>query len=163
VLKISVVIPSYNQGKFLESTILSVINQNYPSLELFLIDGGSTDNSVEIIKKYEKHFNYWVSEKDNGQSDAINKGFKLATGDIITWLCSDDLYTDNSLNKVNEVFLEADNNVAVIHGNSEIFRDDKVLFFDKGYGNWSNERQMAGMTFPQPSSFIRRSALEKTD
>ena len=73
--KISIVTPSYNQGQYLEDTILSVISQGYPNLEYVIIDGGSTDNSVEIIKKYEEHLTYWVSEPDNGMYDAINKGF----------------------------------------------------------------------------------------
>jgi glycosyltransferase involved in cell wall biosynthesis len=73
--KISIVIPSYNQGQYLEETILSLINQQYPDLELFVVDGGSIDNSVDIIKKYEPHISWWISEKDKGQSDAINKGF----------------------------------------------------------------------------------------
>ena len=95
--KISIITPSYNQGQYLEETILSVIGQNYPNLEYIIIDGGSSDNSVEIIKRYEKHLAYWTSEKDNGQSVAINKGFKLASGDILGWLNSDDMYLPGAL------------------------------------------------------------------
>ncbi len=161
-LKISVIIPSFNQGKFLEETILSVLDQDYPLLELFIIDGGSKDNSIEIIKKYEKSITGWVSEKDLGQSDAINKGFKVCTGDIVSWLGSDDLYTKETLKKINELFNSLPPTVGVIHGNSEIFNSEGSIRIDKGYNVWSIERQLAGMTFPQPSSFIRRTALQKS-
>lgn len=90
--KISIITPSYNQGKYLERTIRSVLEQNYPNLEYIIIDGGSTDTSVEIIKKYESKISYWVSEKDQGQSHAINKGFEKITGDIVAWINSDDWY-----------------------------------------------------------------------
>jgi glycosyltransferase involved in cell wall biosynthesis len=95
--KITIVTPSYNQGKFIEETILSVLSQNYPNLEFFVIDGGSNDETLEVIKKYEKYIDYWVSEKDGGQSDAINKGFKRSKGDILTWLNSDDQFHQNAL------------------------------------------------------------------
>ena len=159
-LKISVIIPSYNQGKFLEETILSVLGQEYPLLELLIIDGGSKDNSVSIIKKYEDKITGWLSEKDNGQSDAINKGFKMCTGDIVSWLGSDDLYTPGTLFKINELFSTFPPSIGVIHGNSEIFNSDEIIRLDKGYEVWSIARQLAGMTFPQPSSFIRKSALD---
>ncbi|WP_293297031.1 glycosyltransferase family 2 protein [Pedobacter sp. UBA4863] len=94
--KISIVTPSYNQGQYIEETILSILNQNYPNLEYIIIDGGSTDHTVEIIKKYEDRITYWVSEKDNGQSHAINKGFEKATGEIFAYLNSDDCYYPNT-------------------------------------------------------------------
>jgi glycosyltransferase involved in cell wall biosynthesis len=95
--KISIVTPSYNQGEFLEETIRSVLLQNYPNLEYIIIDGGSSDNSIEIIKEYEKYIDYWVSEPDKGQSDAINKGFKIATGKYGNWINSDDLLAKDAL------------------------------------------------------------------
>ena len=102
--KISIVTPNYNMGAYLEETIKSVISQNYPNLEYFIIDGGSNDNSLEIIKKYERHLTYWISEKDNGMYHAIQKGFEKSTGEIMAWLNSDDMYHSNSLFIVAEIF-----------------------------------------------------------
>ncbi|MDD4899753.1 MAG: glycosyltransferase family 2 protein [Candidatus Omnitrophica bacterium] len=102
--KISIVTPSFNQGKYLEETIKSVLSQNYPNLEYIIIDGGSTDGSIDIIKKYADRLSYWVSEPDKGHGDALNKGFKHSTGEIMAWLNSDDLYFPWAFKAVSEIF-----------------------------------------------------------
>jgi glycosyltransferase involved in cell wall biosynthesis len=94
--KISIVMPSFNQVDFIERSILSVLNQQYPNLQFIIIDGGSTDGTLDVIEKYAVHIDYWISEKDMGQSDALNKGFKCADGEIFGWLNSDDLYLPNA-------------------------------------------------------------------
>jgi len=103
---ISIITPSYNQGQFIEETIKSVLDQNYPNLDYLIIDGGSSDNSLEIIKKYEKYLSFWISEKDQGQSHALNKGLKHVTGDIFGFLNSDDVYTSGTLEFVGKYFVE---------------------------------------------------------
>ena len=103
--KISIVTPSFNQGEFIDDTICSIINQGYPNLEYIICDGGSTDNTVDIIKKYESQITYWCSEKDKGQTDAINKGMKRATGEIVGWINSDDVMLNNSLFEIAHNFM----------------------------------------------------------
>jgi glycosyltransferase involved in cell wall biosynthesis len=120
--KLSIVTPSYNQGQFLEGTILSVLDQKYSNLEYIIVDGGSTDDSVEIIRRYEKHLAYWVSEKDRGQVHAINKGIEKTTGDIFGFVNSDDLYLPGTFAAVAEHF---DN-----HPESEWVCGDTVMFGD---------------------------------
>ncbi|MGE5411841.1 MAG: glycosyltransferase, partial [Clostridiales bacterium] len=104
--KITVVTPSFNQGAFLEECIQSVLSQNYPNLEYIIMDGGSTDNSVEIIKKYEKYLHYWQSKPDKGQYSAINEGFKLSSGEIMTWLNSDDKFHAGAFDTASKVFMK---------------------------------------------------------
>jgi len=110
---ISIITVSFNQGQFIEDNIQSVIKQNYPNIEHIIIDAGSTDKTLEILKKYDKHLN-WISEPDNGQSDGLNKGFKKATGEIIGWFNSDDRIPPGALHKVARFFTEHNDEIAVV-------------------------------------------------
>lgn len=112
---ISIVTPSYNQAKYLERTILSVLSQNYPKTEYIIMDGNSTDGSIEIIRKYSDQLSYWVSQPDKGQADAINRGFDHASGQIYSWLNSDDTYEPNTLRTIARIF-NADPNVRFVYG-----------------------------------------------
>ena len=156
--KISIITPSFNQGNYLEETILSVINQNYNNLEYIVIDGGSTDGSVEIIKKYASRINYWISEKDSGQSAAINKGFEKCTGEIVAWLNSDDCYLDGTLQKVVEYFSTGDH--ALLYGKTILF-GDKRREIEKGLDDPVDVflKCLAFVPFPQPSTFFKRLVL----
>jgi glycosyltransferase involved in cell wall biosynthesis len=114
--RLSIVTPSYNQGKFIEATIRSVLLQGYPNLEYIIIDGGSTDQSVETIKKYEKYLFYWHSKKDRGQADAINQGLEKTTGEILGWINSDDIYVKGTFHKIVNAF-HFHPDCIVVHGN----------------------------------------------
>ena len=153
--KITIVTPSFNQGQYLEQTITSILDQNYPNLEYLLIDGGSTDNSVEIIKKYEKHLTYWVSEKDAGQPDAIAKGLRKATGEIFNWINSDDYIEPGSLQIISECFREE--KADIVAGNYRIFSDDGELDeYSKGTGIDDDYlKTLAFRGIHQPSTFWR--------
>ena len=121
--KISIVTPSMNQGIFLESTILSVLGQGYPNLEYFIIDGGSTDNSIDVIKKYQDKLTFWCSEKDNGQSQAINKGFSMATGEILAWINSDDILMPQSLFLMAHFYSSSEGRDTLFFGNCIHFEE----------------------------------------
>lgn len=125
--KISIITPSFNQAEFLERTILSVLNQNYPDLEYIIIDGGSNDGSVEIIRKYEAWLSYWVSEKDAGQSDALNKGFARATGDIVGWQNADDIYLPGAFYEAAQVFVEPPDVDVVFANRLDMDKEDNVI------------------------------------
>lgn len=124
---LSIVTPNYNQGEFIEETIRSILLQGYPKLEYIIIDGGSNDNSVEIIKKYEPFLSYWVSEKDNGQSDGINKGLRRCTGDYLIWMNADDSYLKDALQSI---FIKNKGGLYdFIHGNTYCGESLETKFF----------------------------------
>jgi len=157
--RISVVTPSFNQGKYLEETIRSVLLQGYPDIEYIIIDGGSTDNSVEIIRKYSSWLHYWVSEPDRGQSHAINKGFFHATGDIFAYINSDDLYEPGAL-AVGSSRISRQQPLLV--GDCLIFDENGIKHTFKA--GWPEKLTYLlkpfGSPFAQPSSFWSRSIYE---
>ncbi|MBE9241024.1 glycosyltransferase family 2 protein [Synechocystis salina] len=124
--KISVVTPSFNQSKYIEKTIQSVLLQEYQNIEYIIMDGGSSDGSVDIIKKYESRLKYWQSQSDKGQADAISQGFKLATGDIFAWINSDDFYCQNSFQKVAKTFIKYPS-LGLIYGDSFLVNEQAEL------------------------------------
>lgn len=159
--KISVITPSFNQGRFIEETIVSVIGQGYPNLEFIIMDGGSTDETVEIIKKHESKIDFWISEKDNGQADAINKGFARASGDILCWLNSDDYYLPGTL-----AFVADNLNIEeeeLVFGNCFHFVENQARNFGSNVTKTAAEVDLAKCDYIiQPSSFWTRRAWEKT-
>lgn len=160
--KISVVTPSYNQGVFLESTIKSVIEQDYPNFEYIVIDGGSSDGSVDIIQRYADDLAYWVSEEDRGQSHAINKGLERASGELLTWLNSDDMLEPGALMTVAEAYRRKPAAGAYVGHGTKINVRGHVEYYKKP-GDLSFEgmcRWMDGNNFMQPSCFFTRVAWE---
>ena len=160
--RISIVTPSFNQGKYIEQTIQSVINQNYPNLEYIIIDGGSTDNTVEVIQKYEKDISYWISEVDKGQTDAINKGFAKCTGDIFNWINSDDYYEPGTFHKLAKLFT-ADTSVNVVCGKEWGFNDadqsDRVLHAGSVINSNVFETIRTGI-IDQPCTFFIKKSID---
>ncbi len=158
---ISIVTPSYNQKKFLEQTIVSVISQRYANLEYIVMDGGSTDGSIEVLRKYGDDISFWTSEKDNGQSDAIRRGFTRAQGEILAWLNSDDTYEPSALKTVGE-FFAANPGIELVYGNLNFIDEDgKRLFtaypvLDPGILLYENQ------FIPQQAMFWRRTLYERS-
>jgi len=158
--KISIVTVSFNQGQFIEDNILSVINQNYPNVEHIIIDAGSTDGTIDILKKYDNYLN-WTSEPDKGQSNGLNKGFKKATGEIIGWFNSDDRIPPRALHKVARFFIENPEEIAVV-GNQAII-DEKGkhirIVKSRSYSFDYLVNHARGIT--QNSTFFKKKVFEK--
>jgi glycosyltransferase involved in cell wall biosynthesis len=159
--RITIVTPSFNQGVYLEETIRSVLLQRYPNLEYHVIDGGSTDGSVAIMRKYERWLTSWVSERDSGQSEAINKGFNCASGEIFNWLCSDDLFAPGALASVAHAFA-ANPTAGAVVGSCRCQYDDAP---EKDHTAASSidlvQRAPYGFAIWQPSCFFRRSLIAR--
>jgi glycosyltransferase involved in cell wall biosynthesis len=159
--RITVVTPSFNQGIYLEETILSVIGQGYPNLEYIVIDGGSTDGSVQIIKKYEKQLAYWISEKDNGQAEAINKGFAKSTGEILCWLNSDDFMLPGCLQFISREL--PINEPSLLFGNCFHFSEGEAFAYGSDVVRKSCDHKLRFHDYIiQPSAFWNRKAWELT-
>jgi len=162
---ISIVTPSYNQARFLEETILSVLKQDYPELEYIIMDGGSTDGSVDIIKKYENQLSYWVSEPDAGQADAINKGWNNSRGEVLAWLNSDDTYCPGAISTAMRVFAE-NRDVFLLSGAMNIiyYNHNNQVVASRRLGPVRLEpyELILSLTGPlQPSTFIRRKVFKE--
>ena len=159
-VRISVVTPSYNQGQFLEETIRSVCQQNYPNLEYSVLDAGSTDGTIEILRKYEAQFSFWRSEADEGQAAAINEGFRRASGDILCWLNSDDLHGATTLETVARLMGSSLEEPVVLYGGCEMFDDRTSRREVRPAMPFSREFLETVDFLDQPSVFWTRRAWE---
>ncbi len=159
---VTVITPSYNQAEFLEETILSVLNQDYPEIEYLIIDGGSTDGSVEIIRRFQDRLAYWVSEPDQGQSHAINKGLQRANGEILGWLNSDDLYCSGAVRAAVE-FFTSHPDVALMYGRAEMIGSDGAAMQTIPWVDFDPATCIARQRYPipQPAAFFRRDAMQR--
>jgi glycosyltransferase involved in cell wall biosynthesis len=157
---VSIVTPSYNQALYLEQTIQSVLGQDYPRVEYIVIDGGSTDESVDVIKKHANRLAYWVSEKDRGQAEAINKGFGRANGEILGWLNSDDYYLPGTISAVVKCF-ESNPDAVMVYGDMLAVDANGRTINVLKYKQLSLEDLLCFQIIGQPSVFFRRAAFEK--
>jgi hypothetical protein len=157
--RISVVTPSFNQKGFIEETIRSVLLQGYPNLEYFVIDGGSTDGSVEVIQKYAPWLTYWVSEPDGGQSHAINKGWRRACGEVLAWINSDDTYNPGGLGCAAEALLDNPAAGMVYSDLNYIDVSSKVVYRLRSQP-YAFDKLLLDNYITQPTVFVRRAALD---
>jgi glycosyltransferase involved in cell wall biosynthesis len=158
---VSIITPSFNQVAFLEQTLRSVLEQDYPHIEYIVIDGASTDNSTDIIKMYAERLAWWVSEQDSGQAEAINKGLVRTSGEIIAWLNSDDYYLPNVISKVVKVF-EENPDVVMVYGDMLAVDEHGQTINTLKYRQLSLEDLLCFQIVGQPAVFFRREAYEKT-
>lgn len=160
--RISIVTPVFNRADMIEQTIQSVLGQHYPNLEYIIIDGGSTDGTVDIIRRYENRLAYWISEPDNGMYDAIMKGLAHATGDILAWINSDDMYHPNALNIVGQIFSQL-HDVEWITGTPTLYNAEGLCMKVFSTPRWSWQRFKSGdfRWLQQESTFWRRSLWDK--
>ncbi len=159
-MKVSIITPSFNQAHFLEQTIQSVLGQNYVCLEYLLVDGASTDGSLEIIHKYADKFAWWASEPDAGQAEAINKGLHRAQGEYVAWLNSDDIYLPGAIERAVSTFKQHPE-VGLVFGDVLAIDQNGQSTNHLRYGDWSLLDLMAFRVIGQPSVFMRRSVLEQ--
>ena len=162
--KISIVVPNYNGGATIGATLESLINQGYPDLEIIVMDGGSTDHSVDVIKQHETDLTYWQSKNDSGQSDAINQGFARATGEVVNWLCSDDLLPEGALQRIGEEFAK-DPSLEVLTGRARnVYLDLEGREIGERLDSPTTKSLdvlPAGCPVAQPSTFYRRRTLDR--
>ncbi len=152
---VSIVTPSYNQAAYLEETISSVLDQDYPNLEYIIVDGGSTDGSLEIIEKHANELAWWVSESDRGQTDAINKGFSRAKGEILAWINSDDTYLPGAIAEAVE-FLDSHPDIDMVYGDANLVDVDGEVIGRFPARQTDNRRLMRGFVhIPQQAAFFR--------
>lgn len=159
---VSIITPSYNQAKFLERTIRSVLEQDYPNIEYLVVDGASTDGSVDIIRRYADHLAWWVSEKDSGQSEAVNKGLRRARGEIVGWLNSDDVYLPGAVSSVVAAF-QSHPEAGLVYGDALAIDAEGKSFNLMRARPYSLVDLMAFNIICQPAAFMRRSVLEQVN
>ena len=153
--KVSIIMPSYNQAQFLEEAIQSVLHQTYPDVEFILVDGASKDNSLEIVRKYEQHFAWWVSEKDKGHADALNKGFAHANGEILAWLNSDDVYYPEAVAQAVSI-LKAQPDVGMVYADADLIDHASVTIGQFAARQTSYRSMLRGSVhIPQATTFFR--------
>jgi glycosyltransferase involved in cell wall biosynthesis len=152
---VTIITPSYNQGKYLRETMRSVLEQDYPFIEYLVIDGGSTDNSVDVIKSFERKLTYWCSETDKGQTDAINKGFSRARGDILAWINSDDTYNPGAVSQAVK-YLQEHPEVGVVYGDLNFIDEDSRVIGKFPAAQTDLQKLRRGYVHvPQPATFFR--------
>jgi glycosyltransferase involved in cell wall biosynthesis len=158
---VTIVTPSFNQASFLEATIKSILGQTYPNIEYIIMDGGSTDGSLEIIKRYQKNLAHWVSEKDRGQTDAVNKGFALARGEILAWLNSDDTLLPDAIEEAVQ-FLQEHPEIGLVYGDANYIDENSRVIGRFPAAQTDLKRLQRGYVhIPQQASFFRKSIWDQ--